>query len=137
MHKFFDHTGDLGIEVHGKTLKDIFINAAHALITYQTVISKIESKEKIGIKLKESDIETLFVTTLSELLYYIQIKKFLPNKIEILNLEENSINMNLAGEYFDEKKHILKGKEIKAVTYHKLEIKKTTKGFLAKFICDL
>jgi SHS2 domain-containing protein len=137
MHKFFDHTGDLGIEVHGKTLKDIFINSAYALISYQTDISKIESKEKINISLKEADIETLFVGLLNEILYYTQIKKFLPNKIELLNLEKNSINMNLAGEYYNEKKHILKGKEIKAVTYHKLEIKKTTKGFSAKFICDL
>jgi SHS2 domain-containing protein len=137
--KLFDHTADIGVHAYGEEISDVFEQAARSMysIIFHGSIPKIESKGEFQIKIKSSDLEQLMVDWLDEILYiystdYIMISEF---QIEI-NLEEFSINAFVQGEKLSEQ--LLKGTgEIKAVTYHMIEVKKVNDHWEATVLFDI
>ena len=135
MYKIFDHTADVGIEASGRTLEESFGEMAKgmfALITNGGVIGK-KIVKRIEIPLK-SDEELMLVDFLSELLYIHDVENlvFGDFNIEI----DTSLTCDAYGEKFDREKHGI-GTEIKAATYHMLEIKKNKKEVIIKVLFDI
>ena len=83
-YEFIDHTADLGIETYGKTLNELFENAAYGMFSLITDIKKITSAVSIKIKLHASDAEILLITWLNELQYPYSVKKMLFNKFAVV-----------------------------------------------------
>lgn len=133
-YKYIDHTADLGIEVYGKTLKELFINIGKAI--FETQISgKIEKKKEIKIKIKSESIEDMFIDWCRELLYNFSVKGFIPQNYEI-SIKDLSLTANLSGDIFASNRHKIKI-EIKNPTYHNLELKKTNEHYQATIIFDV
>ncbi len=135
MYKIIEHTADIGIEAYGKNLEEAFENAAKGMFAIITGNSKIDSKIKRKIELeKEKDEELLLVDWLSELLYIHDVEKLVFGEFKV---EMNDKLLGYAfGEKYDRKKHKY-GMEIKAVTYHMLEIKRNKKGVTIKVLFDI
>jgi SHS2 domain-containing protein len=75
-YKFFDHTADIGVEISGRTKKELFANAANAL--FDILIENNDSKSKSAEKTQKrqrtvtvdgADPEDLLINFLRELLY--------------------------------------------------------------------
>ena len=75
-YKFFDHTADIGVEISGRTKKELFANAASAL--FDVLIENNDSKNKSAAKTQKrqktvtvqgADMEDLLINFLRELLY--------------------------------------------------------------------
>jgi len=133
--QLFEHTADIGVEAYGSTLEEAFEEVAKGMFSIITNGSKIDSKEKRTIRLPvDSDMEQLVVDWLSELLYI--------NDVEGLVFGEFKVKINdelvgeAWGEKYDRKKHGY-GVEIKAVTYHMLQIKRNKKGFHIRVLFDI
>jgi SHS2 domain-containing protein len=60
-YRLFDHTADLGVEVFGKTRKDLFVNAAAALFDLLLDAPGIQSTVVREIVIEGSDITDLFI----------------------------------------------------------------------------
>lgn len=148
-----EHTADIGIRVSGKTLEELFENAAYGMFAQLTDIDKIQPKEKIEVEVQGYDKESLLVNWLNELLYLSATKKMFFSQFKIKNLsakvaEEESPQraqkteepMKLLswviGEKIDRKKHSLH-LEIKAATYHNLKIIKNKQGYQTTIIFDV
>jgi SHS2 domain-containing protein len=123
-YEIFDHTADVGIKAWGSDLSEAFENAAKGMFSIITDGSKIRSVKEYDISLKARDIEQLLVDWLSELLYLNGAKGMVFGDFDV-EVDEGKIELNakVGGEKYDRKKHGY-GAEIKAVTYHLLEVKK-------------
>ncbi len=135
MYKIIEHTADVGIEAYGKNLEEAFENAAKGMFAIITDGSKIDCKVKKKIELeKGDDEELLLVDWLSELLYIHDVENLVFGEFEV-KLNDRLIGY-ACGEKYDRQKHGY-GVEIKAVTYHMLEIKRNKKGVTIKVLFDI
>jgi SHS2 domain-containing protein len=57
--KEFDHTADVGIEVYGKSLEDLFQTGGEAFAELTTNPKTIKSNKSVKIKIKEDELEFL------------------------------------------------------------------------------
>lgn len=135
-YELIDHTADVGIKAYGKTLSEAFENIAKGMFDIITDNSEIESIGQYDIDLEAADLEQLLVDWLSELLYLNTARNqvFGFFKVE-LDEKKNKLNAKIFGEKFDLSKHKI-GNEIKAVTYHILEVKKK-KPFHVQVLFDI
>lgn len=126
----------MGIKVWGKTKKELFTNAAEGMFDLIVDKKAVAAKKKIEFNLKAPDLKELFVSWLRELLYQYSAKGLVFKKIAISDLTDTQISAEAIGEKIDLKRHIFKN-DLKAVTYHGLEIKKTKAGWQTQVIFDV
>ena len=137
--EILEHTADIGIMAYGKTKREVFINAAKGMfeiIAGETKNLKENFYDKI--KLEADNLEGLLFAWLNELLYISETKLVILNKFEIKDLSNNRIGAEVKGMKINRLGSKIK-KEIKAATYHRLEIKKDEKSGLwrAQVIFDI
>ncbi len=134
--RILDHTGDLGILVYGRDLEELFRNAGEAFFDIITDVQRVrESTERI-IRIEGPNLEDLMVRWLGELLYVHDVDGLLFRSFWIDELRDGLLKARARGEAFDERRHVMKT-EIKAVTYHKIQVKEEKEGWSARIIFDL
>jgi SHS2 domain-containing protein len=135
-YELIDHTADVGVKAYGKNLSEAFQNAAKGMFDIITDKSDIESIGQYDIILDAPDLEQLLVDFLSELLYLHSARNQVFGFFNI-NLDEKNkkLSATIFGEKFDISKHKI-GAEIKAVTYHMLEVK-SKKPFHVQVLFDI
>ena len=135
-YETIDHTADMGIRVWGRTKKALFKNAAEGMFDLIVDKKTVAAKKKIRFSLKAPDIRELFVSWLRELLYRYSAKATVFKRFSVSTLTDNHIIASAAGEKVDLKKHVFKN-DLKAVTYHGLDVKKTKTGWETQVIFDV
>jgi SHS2 domain-containing protein len=140
---FFDHTADIGVEISGRTKKELFANAANALfdILIENLDSKGKSTEKTQKRQKTvtvngTDVEDLLINFLREILYLFNGAGWVVSHCKITECGNKKLMAQLMGEPFNKKRHSIKT-EIKAVTYSGLNVEKQESGWRARVIFDV
>lgn len=130
--RFLKHISDLFIEAKGKNLKAALEDLAAGMFTQ---MGGNEAKEVEGFELEVSGAtkEELIVNALSNIIAECEIRSFTPVRMTVLSLDmkKNYLRMNICGE----KK--VPNNIIKAVTYHKLKVERTKKGWLLRVLFDI
>ena len=138
--KILEHTADIGIMAYGKTKREVFINSAKGMfeIIAGNNNGKVNNNFSCKVILKAEDLEDLLVAWLNELLYISETKLVILTKFKIKELSIKNIGAEVEGIKITRSGRKIE-KEIKAVTYHCLEIKKDEeKGFWsAQVIFDI
>lgn len=123
-YEVFEHTADVGIKAKGKDINEAFESAAEGMFSIISDLDKIQSIGEYKIQCRAKDLEQLLVDWLSELLYLHSVSQVMFGKFN-LNIKKNGdlwgLNGSASGENYDPKKHPYHT-EIKAVTYHILEV---------------
>lgn len=137
LYKLIDHTADLGIEVTGRTKRELFTKAALSLmdIVVEKKGTPASVKEK-ALTVEGSDPADLLINFLREILYLFNGERLVVVSCSIVMLGKRKLVANLALESYNSKKHLFKT-ELKAVTYHGLAVEKTKKGWKARVIFDV
>ena len=65
-YKVFNHTADLGVEIYGKTVEELFVNAAFAIGDLMTDLQNVEVTRARRIVAEGTDWEDLLVNYLRE-----------------------------------------------------------------------
>jgi SHS2 domain-containing protein len=134
--RLLDHTADLGMLVFGGDLEELFTNAGEAFFTIITDLRRVrESTERI-IRVESTNLEDLMVNWLGELLYLHDVDGLLFRSFSIDELRDGTMKARARGEAFHEGRHVIKT-EIKAVTYHQIEVKEEKGRWRARIIFDL
>jgi len=122
--EILEHTADIGIAAYGKTRKEVFINTAKGMFEIIAGENK-NSKENFydKIKLEADNLEGLLFAWLNELLYIGETRLVILNKFHIKELSDFQIKAEVEGMKINPPSIKIE-KEIKAATYHLLEIKK-------------
>jgi SHS2 domain-containing protein len=131
--EIIDHTADIGIVAYGKTKREVFINE---IIAGENRDLKENFYAKI--KLEAKSLEDLLIAWLNELLYISEVKLVILNKFIIKELSNGQIKAEVGGTKINHLSIRIK-REVKAVTYHRLEIKKDEESGLwsAQVIFDI
>ncbi len=135
-YSILDHTADLGIEVHGSTLPELFSSGGDAFTDLLTQIDQVTPKQRREIEVRGSGHEELFVRWLSELLFFFDAEKLLFSEFEVIELSDQVARIRVGGEPFDRHRHPTRN-DIKAVTYHGVEIVRVGEGWRARVIFDI
>jgi len=135
-YEVIDHTADVGLRAYGKDLETLFTNAASGMFSILADLKNVRPKTSLRIKLEAPNIEELFLSWLSELLYQCESRKIIFKEFLIDKLSQNSISATAQGEKLNSHRHRLKT-EIKAVTYHQLKVRKIKDYWQGEVIFDI
>ena len=135
-YETFDHTADVGIRAFGRTVEEVFVNAAYALFDQWTDLRKVREKISQEISVQGADREDLLIRWLGELLFLGESRGYLFKEFTIRRLDSTSLKAVARGEIFDPSRHRFKT-EIKAVTYHQVEVKEVDGKWEGRVIFDI
>ncbi|HXG00775.1 MAG TPA: archease [Bacteroidota bacterium] len=134
--RILEHPADLGIEAHGSTLEEAFAQAAVGLVSIILDPATVEPRQAKEVHLRGTDLEQLLVKWLSEIVYLYDGQGFVGKEFEIVRLTENELDAKVRGEPIDLQKHRTR-LDVKAVTYHQLQIQHTDHGFRVQVYLDI
>jgi len=127
-YEFFDVTADVGFKAYGETLDIAFANAALATFEVITDTSTVEHRIIKKIKIEAEDECSTLYEWLSELLFLHDTENLVFSKFNVkiyqkLGKEKKSFYLEALafGEKFNPEVHE-KRSEVKAVTYHMMEV---------------
>lgn len=137
-YKYFDHTADIGVEITGRTRKELFVNAANALfdVMIESKTGLKPAKRQKIITVEGSDVADLLINFLRELLYLFNGEQFATGGCEIIEFTNKKLQARITGETFNSKTHLIKT-EIKAVTYSGAKVERLKAGWRARIIFDV
>lgn len=138
-YKFIDHTADIACEVSGDTIEELFMVSAEvwrSLVVEETKYSQIESKK---FELKTSSKEQLLVDFLSELNFFLFTRKWLFNLVKKMKIENEGDTWILTVEiqWMPISAEIEIKQEIKAITFHQLNIEKIENQYSTLLVFDI
>ena len=130
------HTADIAIRVYGKDLKELFTNAAYGMFDIIADLEGLKSSVSIDVNLKAPSKEELLVCWLDELLYNFCTKGIIFFEFDVSLLNEEQLMVKAYGRHVGENRNRLKT-EIKAATYHDLNIKEGPDGLSVDIVFDV
>ncbi|MBU1998181.1 MAG: archease [Candidatus Omnitrophica bacterium] len=135
-YEILEHTADIRIRVRAKELKTLFSKTARAMfdIIAEKKTAPGARKEELKIVQKAQNLEELFINWLNELLSLSSAHGLVFSDFKIKNLKENSLEALVRGE---KNKSYKINKEIKAATYHQLQIIKNGNTWKTEVIFDV
>ena len=122
-YEILEHKADLKIRAFGKTKEKLFLNILLGMAKSQKPEIKGEEKIIRQINVKSLDSPALLVDFLSEILYQSQINKEIYSGAKFKKFSDNELEAELFGEKVERF-----GEDIKAVTYHNLDIHQKEDG---------
>jgi len=157
--QILDLSGDIGLKAFGKSINEVFMNAAIGMYDLITNLDGIAENKTIDVSVESLSMEGLFVSWLNELIFHFDAYGFIGKRIVITeftpsltfplrgggkawgadqpdNLQVCGLNASITGEDFDPGKHESR-LLIKAATYHKLRIEKVGDIWEAEVIFDI
>jgi len=127
-----EHTADWAYRVRSKNLAELFIHAAWGLYTLVSMDLTPGVRMTRSVQLQAIDAESLLVAWLNELLYFHDSEGLGFEEIRIEHLDETSLQADMTGAPVQQWH-----KEIKAVTYHDLSIRRTESGLEVTIVLDV
>ena len=135
-----DHTGDIGIQVTADSLPQLFERAAVGTFRVLTDPSTVRAETETQIAVAGRDREALMVRWLSELNYRHTVDHLLFCDFAVDSIEETEEGVVLTGtargEPLDPARHTVYT-EIKAITFHGMDIRETDTGWMVQVIFDM
>lgn len=135
-YSLIDHKADLGIIVSGADEKRLFANTAGAMFDLITDTDRLKGRERRHLQISGCDWPDLMVAWLRELLYLWNGEQKLLKQVRIVSLNEKEIQAAVTLDSYSPDRHIIK-QEIKAVTYHQIDVRKEADQWRAQIIFDV
>lgn len=123
-YEYFQTTADMGFNAYGKNLNEAFENAALAMFNIITDTDNVEPKSEITFEITSEDEVSLLYDYLEELLFHHEIDFMLFSKFNVEIDDNLHLKASISGEEINWDRHERKT-EIKAITFHKMQVKKT------------
>ena len=135
-YEYFDHTADVGIAATGASLEAVFAAAGEGLASLLCEPETVGEAGEREIAVSAPDPEALLVAWLSEINYLFEVDGFAFRTFEVSEVGGTTVRGIGRGETLDPSRHRV-GEQVKAVTYHGLELKQGADGWSARVILDI
>ncbi len=131
-------TADAAFEAEGRDLEELFRDAAIATFEVMVDMKTVKPRITKEIELKNESIDGLLFDWLSELVYLKDAEAILFSKFDVTIKKNDGYELKAAvsGDAIDQEKHSLRS-DVKAVTYHMFEIRKTGNKWTTRVILDI
>jgi SHS2 domain-containing protein len=142
--KHLGHTADVLIKAWGKSLEELFEQAAKGMFEVITDTSSVEPREGIAISICGFDLENALYKWLEELLFYHDSRNLVFSSFRVSRVHEQvsegekqvCVEGVAEGEEFQQGKHEPRT-VVKAVTYHEMKIWSEGGSWYATFVVDI
>ena len=132
----FDHTADVGLTARADSPAELLDALAECMCDLVCPRKNVSSDNKRTIAVQAPDFEALTVDFLEAVLGAIQTDRFAVASVTVTNVTQTSAGAELSGTALDPQRHEILT-EIKAVTYHELEVVRHGGQWTARVILDL
>ncbi len=134
--ELLEHPADIGFRAHGRTLEDLFANCAHALVSIILDPSDVREEQQWQVMAEGSDIESLLVNWLNEVLYYVDSKRAVFSTFALSFPAQFQLTCTASGQLRDPVQHAVR-LSVKAVTYHQLKVSHGGEAWTAEVYVDV
>ncbi|HKQ60021.1 MAG TPA: archease [Candidatus Polarisedimenticolaceae bacterium] len=135
MFELVEHTADVGIRVTAGDLDTLFRDAAEGLLSLIVEPGAGSPGAELRFDLEGNRLDHLLFDWLNELLYTCDVRRLVLENVEV-KLAGTTLAGRARGRPIDPARDRL-GREVKAITYHRLKVEPTETGWLAEFIVDI
>ena len=139
-YKLLPHMTDAYVEVHARTLNAVFEEAAFAMFDVMTDPTAAKPEFTDAFEVAAHDQVSLLHDWLERLLLQFDLDGKVYSRFQVEKIEDRNGELCLVakaqGSLFEKGRHPAKV-EIKAVTYHRMEVRTTENGYVARYIVDL
>ncbi len=118
-----EHTADVGIIAYGRSLEELFVNAAAGMMHFLIDPASVRPVEQRTMTVDADDREGLLINWLNDLLVLLNADGFVPAGVAVPEMKDTRLRADVSGEPVDPARHKFR-LDVKAATYHKLEIGK-------------
>src|SRR5437763_15571192 len=135
-YEVFEHTADVGLNIFGSTLPELFIHGAEGMESLMVPPEQVRALVSREIAVEGHDLVSLLIAWLNELIFLFDTEYLLFREFEIETLTETHLKGRASGEPYDAQRHALSS-AIKAVTWHEAAVEATSDGYKARIIFDI
>lgn len=126
-----EHTADWELHVWAPNLRELFVQAATGMYQLSGTVLAGEARVTRKLELDAPDPEALLVSFLSELLYWGETEEFGFDEYDV-QVAVGQVHGEVRGSRI-----AVQEKEIKAVTFHQMEIRESAIGFEVNIVFDV
>lgn len=138
-YRYLEHVSDAMVEAYGRTLNEAFSNSAKALVNIVCDVSKVNLGKRTIIQTAGFDLVSLLYGWLEKVLMALLVDNLALAKFHV-RIERRKDGYFLSGECegeaFVRRKHHFKV-EVKAITYHEMNVTKSKGKFVVRYLVDL
>jgi SHS2 domain-containing protein len=134
-YRLLEHTADMGIEATGETLPELFLQAALGL---RAIISESPASPESSkvVEVTGGDPSEVLVNWLNEILYLLEVHHFFPADFQVEEVGQTRMRGRIRGELLDGGRHFIE-REVKAVTFHQIEVEEVAGIWRVRIFVDL
>lgn len=134
--EILEHPADIGFRAYGRSLEEAFANCAQALISIILDPDSISPTGHWELNAEASDLESLLVNWLNEVLYYVDTRRIAFKSFAVSFPTSFQVRCVALGELRSPVKHPVR-LSVKAVTYHQLHVFQTEQSWVAEVYVDV
>jgi SHS2 domain-containing protein len=135
-YTLLDHTADLGIKIRGSDLRDLFETAGRALMDLVVTGDLSGKSTSLPLTISGEDLADLMVRWLGEILYLLEVENIVVTSPHLKSISSSRLEAVLETIPFDPNAHEILT-EIKAVTYHQIQVARKDDHWEATVIFDI
>lgn len=135
-HREIDHTADLGFELWAPTLEGLYAEGVRALADVCYERAAVRPVERRRLTIAGANREERLVRWLQDIYLLLEAELWLAAEAVDVIVEGDEIAGELRGEPYDAERHTLHT-EIKAITYHGLEVVHDRNRWRATVVVDV
>ena len=135
-YELFDHTADMGIRVRASTLPELLAPGGEALYAVIGDIRAGAESEPASIDLSGEDPAGLLRDYLAEILTLFDRDARMATSVDVAAFTHDRLTATVQTAKIDKRRSALH-REVKAITYHELDVRSIPGGFEATLIVDI
>jgi SHS2 domain-containing protein len=136
VYEIFEHTADLGVRVSGPTFDLLLADAARGLTAVIAGdVGQIEPRTEDVLSVSGTDPVWLLADWVADVLAAFEIRRMLYREFSV-TIGPAGLEARARGERYDPARHVL-AHEVKAVTQHLLDVRRTPAGWEGTFVVDI
>lgn len=132
----FEHPADLGLAARADSLEELFEALGEGLGRQICPGGAVRPELTRRVEVDSDELGSLAVDFLSELLRLFHLERFVIARVAVEEIVGNALRGEIDGETYDPARHELAA-EVKAVTYHQLQVAREGDQWAARVILDV
>ena len=134
--RLLEHTADMGIEATGADLEELFTAAADGLRAILCDAPPGPCSLWQPLEVTAPEIEELLVNWLGAILYRLETEGLFPERFQVKAISPTHLRASIGGRHLDGESPP-PDREIKAVTWHQLQVRQQAGRWRARVYVDL
>ncbi|HVB34324.1 MAG TPA: archease [Patescibacteria group bacterium] len=131
-----EHPADVGFLAYGRTIEELFANAALAMMSLGWELGAVGERERREIQAEGEDMESLLYDWLSAILALADTEGLILRRFQVNELARGLASGTAWGERYDKSRHRART-YIKAVTLHQFQVCQSDRGWRARVFLDV